>query len=204
MKKQIVTNQAPATIGPYSQAIESDGLVFCSGQIALDHRSGQLISGGIEAEVRCAMGDLTEVLRRRGLALATSSKPRSFSLTLAISLSLTGFTASISRHPAPRARRCRWRHCRAEHASRSKLSLAAANPRPLPHHKFCSRVGRRDGYAAPPPSPPRAQFEGRAMAHVLAMAAGEIGHPITELIAMEAANRLPHRFLHGKGNSSRW
>lgn len=82
MKKQIVTNQAPAAIGPYSQAIESDGLVFCSGQIALDHRSGQLISGGIEAEVRCAMGNLTEVLRAAGLGLGDVVKTTIFLLDL--------------------------------------------------------------------------------------------------------------------------
>ncbi|HTT75652.1 MAG TPA: RidA family protein [Candidatus Binataceae bacterium] len=69
MKKQIITDQAPAAIGPYSQAIESGGLLFCSGQIALDHRSGNLIQGGIEAETRCVLGNLSEVLRAAGLDL---------------------------------------------------------------------------------------------------------------------------------------
>jgi 2-iminobutanoate/2-iminopropanoate deaminase len=69
MKKQVITGQAPAAIGPYSQAIESDGLVFCSGQIALDHRSGHLVSGGIEAEIRTVLGNLAEILRAAGLEL---------------------------------------------------------------------------------------------------------------------------------------
>jgi 2-iminobutanoate/2-iminopropanoate deaminase len=82
MKKQIVTNQAPAAIGPYAQAIEADGLVFCSGQIALDHRSGHLVSGGIEAEVRCVMGNLTEVLRASGLGLSDVVKTTIFLIDL--------------------------------------------------------------------------------------------------------------------------
>ena len=82
MKKQVITDQAPAAIGPYSQAIDSDGLVFCSGQIALDHRSGHLISGGIEAEIRCAMGNVTEVLRAAGLGLESIIKTTIFLVDL--------------------------------------------------------------------------------------------------------------------------
>jgi 2-iminobutanoate/2-iminopropanoate deaminase len=78
MKKQIITDRAPAAIGPYSQAIESNGLLFCSGQIALDHRSGHLISGGIEAEVHRVMGNVTEILRAAGLGLADVVKTTIF------------------------------------------------------------------------------------------------------------------------------
>jgi 2-iminobutanoate/2-iminopropanoate deaminase len=78
MKKQIITDRAPAAIGPYSQAIESNGLLFCSGQIALDHRSGHLVSGGIEAEVRRVMGNVTEILLAAGLGLGDVVKTTIF------------------------------------------------------------------------------------------------------------------------------
>ena len=65
--KPIQTSGAPAAIGPYSQAIETQGWVFCSGQIGLDPKSGALVAGGIEAETRTALENLREVLVEAGL-----------------------------------------------------------------------------------------------------------------------------------------
>jgi len=62
MKHQISTTAAPAAIGPYSQAIEDGGWVFCSGQIGIDPPSGRLVEGGIEHETRRVMENLREVL----------------------------------------------------------------------------------------------------------------------------------------------
>jgi len=67
MKNSIHTKQAPAAIGPYSQAVEQNGLVFCSGQIALDPATGKVVEGGIEFETRRAMQNLGEVLAAAGL-----------------------------------------------------------------------------------------------------------------------------------------
>ena len=68
MSRQIVsTAGAPQAIGPYSQAIETQGWVFCSGQIGLDPKSGALVAGGIEAETRRALENLREVLAEAGL-----------------------------------------------------------------------------------------------------------------------------------------
>jgi 2-iminobutanoate/2-iminopropanoate deaminase len=82
MKKQIVTATAPAAIGPYSQAIEADDLLFCSGQIALDHHSGHLVEGGIEAEIRRVLGNLSEILRAAGLDLNDIVKTTIFMIDL--------------------------------------------------------------------------------------------------------------------------
>ena len=82
MKKQIVTATAPAAIGPYSQAIEAGELLFCSGQIALDHRTGRLVDGGIEAETRCVLGNLNEILRAAGLDLSDVVKTTIFMIDL--------------------------------------------------------------------------------------------------------------------------
>ena len=61
------TEEAPGAIGPYSQAIESDGLVYCSGQSGLDPATGQLVDG-IEAQTRRVMLNLTAVLAAAGLS----------------------------------------------------------------------------------------------------------------------------------------
>lgn len=67
MMKQINSSGAPAAIGPYSQAIEQQRWVFCSGQIGLDPNSGALVAGGVEAETRRALENLREVLAAAGL-----------------------------------------------------------------------------------------------------------------------------------------
>jgi len=67
--KQVDTAGAPAAIGPYSQAIEKHGLVFCSGQIGLDPKTGTLVAGGIEAETRRVLENLRAVLAEADLHL---------------------------------------------------------------------------------------------------------------------------------------
>lgn len=62
----IVTDKAPAAIGPYSQAVKAGGLLFCSGQIALDPVSGEMVQGAIEDETRQVMENLRSVLEAAG------------------------------------------------------------------------------------------------------------------------------------------
>jgi 2-iminobutanoate/2-iminopropanoate deaminase len=69
MKKIISTTLAPKAIGPYNQAIEVNGTVYLSGQIALDPASGTLVQNGIEAETRQVLTNLQGVLRGAGLGL---------------------------------------------------------------------------------------------------------------------------------------
>jgi|SRR5580658_3052303 2-iminobutanoate/2-iminopropanoate deaminase len=69
MKKALQTPLAPAAIGPYSQAIEAGNMIFCSGQLGLDPSTGGLVVGGVEAETRRALTNLTEVLQVAGLSL---------------------------------------------------------------------------------------------------------------------------------------
>ncbi|MEZ4439494.1 MAG: RidA family protein [Polyangiaceae bacterium] len=65
-KNAIQTDRAPAAIGPYSQAISSQGMLFCSGQIALVPATGELVRDGVEAETRQVLDNLGEVLRAGG------------------------------------------------------------------------------------------------------------------------------------------
>ncbi len=65
MKQVVSTKEAPATIGPYSQAIAAAGLLFCSGQIGLDPVTAQLAEG-LEAQVTQALRNLDGVLKAAG------------------------------------------------------------------------------------------------------------------------------------------
>jgi 2-iminobutanoate/2-iminopropanoate deaminase len=67
MKKTISTENAPPAIGPYSQAVEVDRLVFCSGQIPLD-QTGKLAEGGIGAQTRQVLTNVSAVLHAAGLS----------------------------------------------------------------------------------------------------------------------------------------
>lgn len=67
MAKQIVhTDRAPEAVGPYSQAVKEGNLVFCSGQVALDADSGELLDGSVADQTRKAMDNLAAVLDAAG------------------------------------------------------------------------------------------------------------------------------------------
>jgi len=68
--QKIETTEAPAAIGPYSQAVQAGGLVFLSGQIPLEPATGELVAGGIEAQTRQVMSNLAAVLAAAGLDYA--------------------------------------------------------------------------------------------------------------------------------------
>ena len=75
MTKEVVhTSEAPAAVGPYSQAIKDGGLVFCSGQVALDAASGELMGESVTDQTRRAMDNLTAVLRAAGTDLGAVVK----------------------------------------------------------------------------------------------------------------------------------
>jgi 2-iminobutanoate/2-iminopropanoate deaminase len=60
------TDHAPAAIGPYSQGVIANGLLFTAGQIALDPKTGQIIEGDVVAQAEQVLKNLTEVLREAG------------------------------------------------------------------------------------------------------------------------------------------
>ena len=63
----VVTAAAPAPVGPYNQAVKAGGLLFCSGQIALDPATGEMVgSGDVEAETRQVLANLQAVLGAAG------------------------------------------------------------------------------------------------------------------------------------------
>ncbi|MBP3325616.1 MAG: RidA family protein [Coprococcus sp.] len=66
MKKIISTEKAPAAIGPYSQAIEVNGMLFTSGVIPIDPATNQLVEGDIEVQAAQAIGNLKNLLEAAG------------------------------------------------------------------------------------------------------------------------------------------
>jgi 2-iminobutanoate/2-iminopropanoate deaminase len=75
---QISTNQAPAAIGPYSQAIRCGQFVYASGQIALDPVSGELVGEDVQAQTQRALQNLQAVLSSAGTSLANIVKTTVF------------------------------------------------------------------------------------------------------------------------------
>lgn len=61
-KKIVTTDKAPKAIGPYSQAIRTENLIFTAGQIGLDPATMEIVQGGVEAETRQALTNLKHVL----------------------------------------------------------------------------------------------------------------------------------------------
>jgi 2-iminobutanoate/2-iminopropanoate deaminase len=69
MKKIVSTPEAPKAIGPYSQAVVHDGIVYLSGQIAIDAATNQLIEGDVVAQTHRVLGNLKAVLEAAGSSL---------------------------------------------------------------------------------------------------------------------------------------
>jgi 2-iminobutanoate/2-iminopropanoate deaminase len=68
MKKIITTPDAPAAIGPYSQAVEINGTVFISGQVPIDPTTGKMVEGGIEEQTEQVMKNIGAILKAAGLS----------------------------------------------------------------------------------------------------------------------------------------
>ena len=70
----IKTDQAPAAIGPYSQAVRIGNMLYTAGQIALDPRSGEFLSGEIEQETERTLENISAILKADGLSLGNVVK----------------------------------------------------------------------------------------------------------------------------------
>jgi len=78
MKTIINTENAPAPIGPYNQAILSNGTLYISGQIPLDPKSGELVSGDIKAETKQSMENLKAILTEANMTFENVVKSSIF------------------------------------------------------------------------------------------------------------------------------
>jgi 2-iminobutanoate/2-iminopropanoate deaminase len=78
MREVIATNDGPKAIGPYSQAIKANGLVFLSGQICLDPQTQQLITGDVSAQTERVLQNIAAILTAAGSSLSQVVKTTVF------------------------------------------------------------------------------------------------------------------------------
>lgn len=78
MKKIISTTEAPAAIGPYSQAIEINNMIFTSGVIPIVPATGELVTGGIEAQAEQAIANLAALIKASGADIENTIKTTVF------------------------------------------------------------------------------------------------------------------------------
>lgn len=83
MKKIISTSDAPAAVGPYSQAVRVGSTIYCAGQIPLDPKTGQIVSKDISDQTRRVLDNITAVLKTEGLTFENIVKTTIFLTDLA-------------------------------------------------------------------------------------------------------------------------
>jgi 2-iminobutanoate/2-iminopropanoate deaminase len=97
----VTTTGAPSAIGPYSQAIASGDLVFCSGQLGLDPATGEIVDGGVEAQTERALRNLVSVLDAAGASMADVVKTTIFLADIGDFAAVNAVYARHMPDPAP-------------------------------------------------------------------------------------------------------
>jgi 2-iminobutanoate/2-iminopropanoate deaminase len=97
----ISTAQAPAAIGPYSQAICADGYLFCSGQLGLDPATGDFVAGDVGAQAEQALRNLGAVLEAAGLTFEDVVKTTIFLADMADFAAVNGVYGRFVTDPPP-------------------------------------------------------------------------------------------------------
>jgi reactive intermediate/imine deaminase len=103
----IYTPEAPAPVGPYSQAVLAGGWLYCSGQVALDPHSGELLGGGdVVLETRQTLHNLLAVLRQAGATPAQVVRTTVYLVDLADFSTVNGLYAEVFGQGVAPARAC--------------------------------------------------------------------------------------------------
>lgn len=97
----VSTNNAPAAIGPYSQAIRSGQFVYTAGQVALDPASGQLVGDDIQTQTHRVLQNLQEVLESAGTSLANVVKTTVFLARMSDFQAMNTVYTGYFSNPAP-------------------------------------------------------------------------------------------------------
>ena len=99
--KTIHTNNAPAAIGPYSQAIEVNGFIFASGQIPIDPSTGNFVEGGIKEQTKQAITNAKNILKEVGTDLAHVVKTTVYLANMADFAAMNEVYATFFQQPFP-------------------------------------------------------------------------------------------------------
>jgi reactive intermediate/imine deaminase len=101
------TPEAPAPVGPYNQAVQAGGWLYCSGQVALDPLSGELVGGGdVVLETRQTLHNLLAVLRQAGATPAQVVRTTVYLVDLADFSTVNGLYAEVFGQGVAPARAC--------------------------------------------------------------------------------------------------
>ena len=103
--KTIHADAAPAAVGPYSQAVVAGGVLYCSGQIPLDPKSGEIVEGGVPAQTTQVLENLKAVIREAGGDLSKVAKITIYITDMAQFAAVNEVYASYFSEPYP-ARAC--------------------------------------------------------------------------------------------------
>ncbi len=99
--KQIATNNAPAAIGPYSQAIQAGNFVFVSGQLPVDPATGEFAQGGIKELTRQSLTNIQHILKEAELTMADVVKTTVFLADMADFTDMNSVYAEFFQAPYP-------------------------------------------------------------------------------------------------------
>ena len=94
MKKVIFTEKAPAAIGPYSQAIEANGMLFLSGQLPVDPVTGEFAPGGVAEQTAQCFENIKSILAEAGLTTANIVKTTVFLADMSLFAEMNGVYAT--------------------------------------------------------------------------------------------------------------
>ena len=101
MKKVIATSDAPAAVGPYSQAVAVGGLLFCAGQIPLDPATGEMVAGDVAVQTERVCANIAAVLKAGGMTFAHVVKTTVFLTDMAHFAVMNAVYAKYFSEPFP-------------------------------------------------------------------------------------------------------
>lgn len=99
--EKVTTPNAPAAIGPYSQAVKVNGMLFASGQIPLDPATGNIVSGGIEAQAHQAFANVKNIVEAAGTTMSSVLKVTVFMADMADFVKVNAIYAQYFTEPYP-------------------------------------------------------------------------------------------------------
>lgn len=99
--ERIQTEKAPAAIGPYSQAIKTGNLIFCSGQIPINPATGNIVDGGIEEQAHQALKNVCNLLEAAGSSINKVVKTTVFLADMNDFVTVNGIYAQYFSEPFP-------------------------------------------------------------------------------------------------------
>ena len=101
MKKVISTHEAPAAVGPYSQAVQVGGLLYCAGQIPLDPVTGEIVAGDVAAQTERVCANIAAVLKAGGMTFTNVVKATVFLTDMANFAAMNAVYAKYFTEPFP-------------------------------------------------------------------------------------------------------